>query len=522
MDTVREIIQRLLLTLFFIPQTLCISAQGLRVVKGGCTPGITNEVTRGLGQLEQTKKYLRAPNNNWNSNKTYHQMVILVSYADTDFTETDANRYYDRVFNEPGYNEGAGVGCVADYFREQSNGLFNIQFDIYGPYKTSGKAQPYDNPTSSTQNYGTNVMREATVQMVAQNPQLDYKQYDWDGDGKIEQVIYVYAGISGNQGEESYGHVWPNTFSFTTVTAPDGTTIQNYSCSAELWTAGLSCGIGTICHEFSHSLGLPDIYPTGGNSGYYSVADEWDLMDGGNFTNAGWCPPNYTALEKMLMGWLNPTELTSPTTINGLEAVSNGGETYIIKHTDSEFLLLENRQWKRWDAGVPGKGLVVYHVDYDKTIWGSNTVNNAKGHFRFDLVHADNLDYEQWDEILIGSYPYAENPMLHNKHLSTSPYPWTAATSTDENRKLTDDSTPATTMFNANSEGSKLLSKAITNIQMTADGLISFDFMGGTSSGISAVQRQPGNDHLYNIMGQRMTTLHKGLYIKNGKKYIRH
>ena len=222
------------------------------------------------------------------------------------------------------------------------------------------------------------------------------------------------------------------------------------------------------------------------------------------------------------MGWLNPTELTGPTTINGLEAVSNGGETYIIKHTDSEFLLLENRQWKRWDAGVPGKGLVVYHVDYDKTIWASNTVNNAKGHFRFDLVHADNLDYEQWDEILIGSYPYAENPMLHNKHLSTSPYPWTAATSTDENRKLTDDSTPATTMFNANSEGSKLLSKAITNIQMTADGLISFDFMGGTSSGISAVQRQSGNDHLYNIMGQRMTTPHKGLYIKNGKKYIRH
>ena len=492
------------------------------MIRGNCTPGITCEATRGLEQQGQTKKYLRAPDTNWNPNKIYRQMVILVSYADTDFTAEDANRYYDRVFNESGYNEGAGAGCVADYFREQSNGLFNLQFDIYGPYKTSGKAQPYDHPTNRTQNYGASVMREATLQMVAQNQEIDYKQYDWDGDGKVDQVIYIYAGVGGNQGEGSYGHVWPNTFTFAIVTTPDGTAIQTYSCSAELWRENLLCGIGTVCHEFCHCLGLPDIYPTGGNSGYYSVADEWDLMDGGNFTNTGWCPPNFTAQEKMLMGWLTPVELTKPTAISGMKAVSEGGETYIIKHTDSEYLLLENRQWKGWDAGVPGRGLVVYHVDYDRTTWANNTVNNVSGHFRFDLVHADNLDYEQWDAILPRTASqYAEAPMMHNKHLSTSPYPWTTDSTTFVNRELTDSSIPAAAMYTRNAKGSALLSKTITNVQMTDEGLISFDFMGGAPSSVSTVQPQLADDHLYNIMGQRLTVPYKGLYIKNGKKYIK-
>ena len=517
----RKITLRLLPTLLLvISQALCAPAQGLRVMKGNCTPGIVTdgEPTRGLVQLQQSN--LRIPDNNWDHNKTYRQLVILVGFSDTGFSQKDAARYYDRMFNEPGYNEGAGRSCVADYFREQSGGLFNLQFDIYGPYQTAGKAQPYNYPSSVTANYGENVMREATLQMVAQNPGLDYKQYDWNGDGKVDQVLYIYAGIGGNQGEGSYGHIWPNTWSFNAVTTPDGTTIQSYSCSAELWTTGTSCGIGTICHEFSHCLGLPDIYPTSGTSGYFSVADEWDLMDGGNLTNWGWCPPNYTPLEKMLMGWLTPVELTGPTTIDGLKAAAEGGETYLVRHAGNEYLLLENRQWTGWDTGLPGRGLVIYHVDYDKTIWANNLVNTTKGRFRFDLVHADNLDYEQWDNIQPrNDDQYADvAQMMHNKHLSTSAYPW------QTNNAMTDSSVPAAVMYNENAQGSRLLSKAITNIQMSDDGLVSFDFMGGSPAGISTPRQSTTGDStvVCNIMGQRVMTPQKGLFIKNGKKYIKH
>ena len=519
-----QVIRQLLLIFLFIPQVLSATAQDFGIVKGNCTPDIGYDediATRGL--VQQSKMYLQQPNSNWNPNRIYKQMVILVNYSDTEFTTENPNSYYYRVLNEPGYNEGNGPGCMADYFREQSNGLFNLQFDVYGPFRVSSKAQPYPNPSSVTMNYGRNAMREATMQMVAAHPEVNYKQYDWNNDGKVDQVLYVYAGPGGNLGEGSYGYVWPCTSTFDPVGTPDGTAIQTYSCSSEVGINGRLWGIGTLCHEFSHCLGLPDIYPTGGTSDYYSVADEWDLMDGGNLTNCGWCPPNLTALEKMLFGWLTPVELTEPATITGMKSASEGGEVYLVRHTDNEFLLLENRQWTGWDAGIPGKGLVIYHVDYNENVWKGNAVNNTKGHFRFDLVHADNLDYEQWDVIIPRTdTQWTEEFMLHNKHLSTSTYPWTTDSTTFVNSQLTDNSVPAAMMFNENEKGSKLLSKTITNIQMSEDGLISFDFMGGNPSGMFSTVLSPnGSSAVYNIMGQRVAIPNKGLFIKNGKKYIK-
>ena len=521
----RQITRQFLLTLLFLPTVLSASAQGSGIVRGNCTPGINpDETMTARGQMQQSALALQQPSKNWDASKVYRQMVILVTFSDKTFSTEAPVQYYNRVFNEPGYNEGAGSGCMADYFREQSSGMFNLQFDIYGPYQVESKAQPYDKPTGSTVNYGANTLREATQKMVADHPNLDYKQYDWNGDGAINQVIYVYAGLSGNQGPGSYGHIWPNSSTFSTVTAPDGTAIRSYCCNGEMYIDNTLFGIGTLCHEFSHTLGLPDLYPTSSTSNYYSVVDEWDLMDGGNYTNKGWCPANYTALEKMLMGWLTPVELTAPTTITDLKPVSEGGEAYIIQHTDNEFLLLENRQWTGWDAGLPGRGLVIYHVDYDESIWRRNTVNITDSHFRFDLVHADNLDYNDWDNLISSNKlsTYADSPYLHNRHLSTSAYPWSTDSTTFVNNELTDDSTPAAMMFNENAEGEKLLSKAITNIQMLDDGLISFDFMGGEPSAITAVPTPPANGNVYNIMGQQITTPHKGLYIKNGKKYIIH
>lgn len=520
----RKINTRTLLSLLVTLAATAASAQAGRATRGDCTPTLTDQAARTVTQRQPPMRHLRAPNNNWNPATTYRQMVILVSYADRDFASPEPNQYYQRIFNEPGYNEGAGPGCVADYFREQSAGLFNIQFDIYGPYKTTAKAQPHQNPTAGTRNYGSDVMRQATTQLIEQNPTLDCTPYDWDGDGRVDQVIYIYAGLSGNQGGETYGYVWPNTSTFSPVTTPSGHTISDYSCSAEQWTEGQSSGIGTICHEFCHCLGLPDIYPTGGSSGYYSVADEWDLMDGGNFTNHGWCPPNFTPLEKILMGWLTPTELNQPATVKNLKATSEGGETYLIHHTDNEYLLLENRQQTGWDAGVPGKGLLVYHVDYDATIWARNTVNNTKNHFRFDILHADRLDYEQWDIICPRTdNQYAAQPMMNNLHLSTSPYPWATDSTDTVNRALTDDTNPAATMYNPNAEGKYLLGKPVTNITMTPDGKVSFDFMGGDPTAAQPVSPQPRPAATFHsLTGQRLAAPTKGLVISNGKKYITH
>lgn len=467
-----------------ILQPLRIMAQeSWQVVHGDCMAE-QSVVSHRAGLLK-----LPAINNQWNPEKTYHQLVILINFCDKQFLNEDPNTLYHRIFNEAGYNEGKGPSCMADYFREQSNGLFNLQFDIYGPYEVSQKAQPYSNPNDKTRNYGKNSFIEATNMLIEQNPNMDFSPYDWNGDGRIEQVVFVYAGAPGNLGSTTYGYVWPNTSSFSSIETPDEHTISNYTASGEYWpySTPVSCGIGTICHEFSHSLGLPDIYPTNGAA--YSVCDEWDLMDGGNFTNYGWCPPNYTPLEKMLLGWLTPTELTEATSVTGLASVAEGGTIYQIRHSDTEYLLLENRQQRSWDAGVPGHGLMVWYVDYDESAWKGNTPNNrtVKNEEdisilvpRFRPVYADSMDYAAWANKISkeGLSSYQNKSRMNKRHLSTSPYPF------EENNALVDE--------------------YITNIQESEDGLISFDFMGG-ASGIKEMNDAKLNRHeYYDLQGRRI------------------
>ena len=511
---------------FFFP--LCMMAQGdeFQIIKGDCLPSASAE-----GVSHRASRRLPAYQNDWDPSKTYHQLVILFSFADADFTRDDPKEYYERLFNEPGYNEGHGPGCMSDYFRTQSNGFLNLQCDVYGPYKVPIKACPIENPDEKTRNYGSQAMMEATNRFLEDHPEIDFSPYDWNGDGKIEQVVFVYAGTPGNV-RSSLGHIWPNTSSFSAIMTPDGKKISQYSASAECWGIRedltiVYCGIGTICHEYSHCLGLPDIYPVGSpslNLPYASV-DEWDLMDGGNFVEWGWCPPSYSPLEKMLLGWQTPIELTEATTIIDLKPVSEGGAAYQIKHTDNEYLLLENRQWTGWDTGIPGKGLVIYHVNYNESAWRNNTVNsfNSEDDFRYKLFHADNKTFATWEAELGTKSNYVNPDRMNKLHLSTSSYPY------GDNKELTNTSTPAALMKTKNPAGENLLSKPITNIQMTNGGLVSFDFMGGTT-GIEELKKGRMEERKmegawYGLSGQRSvfnSPQKKGVYIfreKDGTTY---
>ena len=498
---------------------LCSMAQEeFSIVRGHCLPDLEE------GSPTHRAARLPAISNKWDADRTYHQLVILVSFRDTDFSLDHPMEYYDRLFNEPGFNEEKrnASGCVADYFRAQSYGLFNLKFDVYGPIKVDTLAQPYNNPTEKTKNFGGAILHRATLQLldslaagVYDNDGWDgdFDKYDWNNNGSINQVIYVYAGVPGNISDErSYGHIWPNTSTFTSVQTPGGKRLSNYSCSGERWPTNsiLRCGLGTIAHEFSHCLGLPDIYPTKDEVGY-SVCDEWDLMDGGNFTNYGFCPPNYTALEKYLLGWLEFTDLDAPATVTDMKPSAEGGDVYRIKHSDSEWYLLENRQQRDWDLGAPGKGLVIYHVNYDGSVWRNNKVNNDRDKRRFYLVPADNKDYDTWNAEIGENNPYATSPRLNNRHLSTSPYPYVSGGEV-LNNQLTDISVPAAVMFYPDGA---LLGKPITNITMTDDGLVSFDFMGGATA-IAAVRTKADAmvAGIYDLSGRRVQTMQAGqLYL---------
>ncbi len=471
-----------------------------------CTPVVT--ATDGANSRMRISMN---PKTDWDAGRVYHIPVLLVSFSDLAFTIEEPADFYNRIFNEQGYNEGYGPGCVADYFRDQSAGLFNAVFDIYGPIQVDKEAKNSENSD------GSKIFRLAMQKLISDNPDVDYSKYDWDGDNMAEALVIIYAGYGGNEDQpEAEDCIWPNTFSFTSVTSPSQVKFSLYSASAEIWTKNdKSCGIGTICHEFCHSLGLPDLYPTQSNATEYSVLDEWDLMDGGNFTNSGWCPPSLSAHEKMLLGWLTPEELTEATTINGLKPVEEGGKAYIVRTTNSnEFFLLENRQWSGWNLRSPGHGLLISHVDYRMSTWNNNTVNNDPNHHRYDLVHADNRSYDDWVNFLGED----TNPYLggHNRYLSGSPYPY--QDDNISNNALTDSSVPAAVTFT----GTGLLSKPITDIVEDADGSITFRFMGGDLTAITDVGRDNGREQrMYDLTGRRITGLPApGIVIIDGRKKV--
>ena len=479
----RKIIAILLIA--FLP--LCLSAQEeeFEVLQGDCLPtGLPQHSYANSSPLLSSRR-LPAINDQWDATRVYKQAVILIEFDeltdetsdDTKFSKENPAEYYDRLFNEPGFSERHSKGCIADYYREQSGGLLNLSFDVYGPITVHQKAQPYDEPDARTRNYGRESFVEATKKVIDATPDINWKQYDWNGDGYVNQIIYVYACYSGNTGQTSYGYIWPNTSTFSAITAPDGTKIRDYSSSGERWPTSsvILCGLGTICHEFTHSLGLPDLYRTDISDNV--ILDMWDLMDGGNFTNYGFCPPNYTPMEKILLGWKEPEELTEPTTVQGLEY----GKVYKISNTENDYYLLENRPQKGWDEGVPGKGLCVYHVIWNAEKWRSNKVNNGDVQ-GYTLVHADGLDYYQWLELLGGKTKFANTGMMNCLALSTTPFPYLPPE---------DD---AVTSFELVED------KPVTNIQLDSDGKISFDFKGG-ATGIRSVNTLLSPYTYYDLQG---------------------
>ncbi|MBQ9652390.1 MAG: M6 family metalloprotease domain-containing protein [Prevotella sp.] len=409
-------------------------------------------------------------------------LIILAAFKDKAFESGHNNALYQKIANEEGYNEGEFVGSVADYFKAQSRGVFNLTFDVVGPVTLSKNASAYGGNDS----YGDD--KDAGAMIVeackAADAQVNFKDYDWDGDGEVDQVFVLYAGAGeANGGDEDT--VWPHEWDLTSATGQsitlDGVKIDTYACSPELqpddydydYFGNLEVyswkldGLGTICHEFSHCLGYPDMYDTN----YQNIGmASWDLMDQGSYNGDGFVPAGYTSYERMVAGWLEPIELKEAKEVTSMKALSEGGESYIMyndAHKD-EYYLLENRQKTGWDALIPGKGLLILHVDYDANLWYNNAVNTTSGkynygnnHQRLTTVAADNkYQYETFD----GARYYTDEGMAGD------PFPY------QSNNSFSNTSKPAATLYNANTDGKKYLNKKVYDITQNSDKTIAFKF----------------------------------------------
>ena len=290
------------------------------------------------------------------------------------------------MINGANFTQYGGTGSALRYFEEQSGGLFIPSFDVHGPVTLPEKRSYYGgNDRYGDDMYPHQMVTHAIKQLDAS---VDFSKYDTDGDGLIDNVYVIYAG----QGEASYGSaetVWPHSWDVRAggeSLRVDGVTVGHYACSNE-WEQSRPDGVGTFIHEFSHVMGLPDLYHTT-ESVYYTPSD-YSVLDYGPYNNDGRTPPNYGAYERNAMKWNEPILLTDAATVT-LDEISSGQFALIPTSKNTEFFLLENRQQSGWDKYIPGHGMLIWHIDYNNSVFENNTVNNTKSHQYVDIEEANN------------------------------------------------------------------------------------------------------------------------------------
>lgn len=447
-------------------------------------------------------------------------LIILVEFPQrtstgtpaVEFSTTDARTFYDRVVNEPGFSDPATgfTQSVRDYFYAQSDGQLEFSFQVAGPYRLGNTYNYYGADNNGVLDIHLGQLVYDACRKA--NADVDFSQFDADGDGKVDLVYILYAGEGQNINPTNTGLLYPQEGAlknYGSDQAPfemDGVTIDSYAVSNELGVGGALDGIGTMCHEFSHTLGLPDMYDKGTSFGAESLkygTYVWDLMNMGNYLGNGFTPACYTAFERMYCGWRQPVELKTDTIVSNMKPISEGGETYVIYNDGdrNEYFLLENRQKTAGDSCLYASGLMITHVDYSEEAWTGNDVNTTRE--RCFIVPADNSTERTIDDVCGDLYPYNGNTAFGNT------------------------TTPAATLIHANSDGSYLLNKEVTAITQNADGTISFAFHNGnTSTRIrnAAADTHP-TDAVYGIdgkyLGKSTNGLPHGMYIVNGKKIAR-
>ncbi len=481
--------------------------------------------------------------------------VILVEFSDVEFSVENPKATFDKYLNgkelfnkETDPEMGQNYASVAKYFKDMSFGKFEPEFEVYGPVNLGKPLATYGAGYSSEENMGLLLTDACT----AVDDEVDFTQYDSNDDGNIDLIYIIYAGFSQSIAGNSTDCIHPKSGYLSLAKSFDGMDVKRYGVNNELngtpadqANGPIINGIGLFCHEFSHCMGLPDLYPKSGSIAEACInqnMDYWSLMDAGEYTANGYRPTAYTAWERERLGWMEIGTLTGPSNVE-LKSLDEGGAAFRIYNdkdeTGHEYYIVENVQNNGWNKNLFGNGLMVTHVDYLSSQFslGGCKVNNTGGHPRMHVMAADGMFVPEY---FLGSTiedSYITFLKEHNADLvakyggqvfSIEDYKAEAAgdlfPGTSNATSLTDDSQP----MKAWTYNGETMGKPITDITNdTEKGIVSFKFMGGGEpvDGINEVTVNKTTDsRVYSIsgtyMGNDINSLPKGIYIRNGKKVI--
>ena len=328
--------------------------------------------------------------------------VILVGFSGQNEGFSKTAEDFDAMLNSADYTANSAIGSVRTYFEENSHRQFTPEFEVLGPVNLTNAKSYYGRNTSTQQ--GSDALPEMALVHAAKalDGTVDFSRYDNDGDGTVDFVLFYFSGYDEAQGGNTnciWSHAWYLSASQNARNQRtfDGVKLDRYFCTAELkgGSGSTMCSIGTTCHEFAHTLGLPDFYDADyETNGEAASMYSFDLMSSGNYNANSTIPPYFTAEELYEVGWMSaiPEMATSGTVT--LPAVNypdaTGYSAYMTKAaTNGEYFVYEVRGGQRWDAPLP-EGMMVYHVDKSTngvsgtvtaaSTWSNNSVNNYSAH----------------------------------------------------------------------------------------------------------------------------------------------
>jgi immune inhibitor A len=325
---------------------------------------------------------LRAPSG------TYRALVLLVDFSDNK-GQTSPDQYRDLLFSLGAYP----TGSMRDYYQEVSYRKFDLVGEVNG---TTGKPPDwfrmpqaytfYVAGQSGLGSYPNNAQKLAEDAVIAADPYVDYRLYDNNGDGEVDSLFILHAGPSAEASNNPNAYIWSHRWEMENPPVLDGMRFKGYSMEPEYTRSPGDSTIGVFCHEYGHELGLPDLYDVGYSGG--EGIGSWGVMSGGSWNGSprGSRPAQLCAWSKMQLGWVTPVVLRSNQISANIPQVETQGSIFIL-WTDgsvgSQYFLVENRQKVLFDDGLPGAGLLIYHVDEQVRR------QDNPAHYKVDIEQAD-------------------------------------------------------------------------------------------------------------------------------------
>jgi M6 family metalloprotease-like protein len=320
---------------------------------------------------------------------TLKPIVICVDFDDNEHTY-EAGKFDTLLFSK-GF--AFPTGSMRDYYLENSYGKLDVVGGVTGWYRMSHNYSYYVAHNYGLNSYPPNSQTLAEDAVNAANPYVNFADYDYDGDGWVDALIIVHAG-PGAEETGDLDDIWSHKWVMSTVLTKDGVHLHEYNMDPEMHDDGAFNDMGVFGHEFGHILGLPDLYDVDNSS---EGLGNWSIMATGSWNNDGRTPAHLDAWCKKKLGFSQVDSLTANQTNVEILQAETSPVSYRLWTSGgggSEYLLVENRQKTRFDASLPGEGLLIYHVDENKF---TNTQEWCPGdpnpslHYEVALEQADGL-----------------------------------------------------------------------------------------------------------------------------------